>query len=468
MKIRTHTQPEGSALVVTLLTALVIGITLASYLTLVSNQNVSTMRSLAWNSTVPVLESGVEEALTHIHDRLYNHVGTDITDLSGNGWTQGVDGWYHKTRSIGNANNYEVAIQPVNPPVIVSVGYVPAPLTPSAQLGMILGGLLPPLPVLNPPSSPTGDANTRSISYVSRRIRVNTKGLPRYDKAMAADGQIDLKGNNVQTDSFQSCDPAYSTNGKYDPAKARDNGDIATNAGLVSSVTVGNADIKGHVSTGPGGSVSIGSQGSVGSKAWVESGKSGIEPGFVSDDMNIDFPSVPVPFTAGYTTPIGGLVNGVLYDYVLTSGNYKLGSLSGKVLVTGQANLLVTDSVSFTGQGKIEIAPGATLKLFVSAPSANIGGNGVVNNGGNALNFQYYGLPSNTSLSMSGNAAFTGVIYAPQAALSLGGGGNNNYDFVGGSVTKTAKLNGHFNFHYDECLKQGPAREYVITAWNEI
>jgi hypothetical protein len=124
--------------------------------------------------------------------------------------------------------------------------------------------------------------------------------------------------------------------------------------------------------------------------------------------------------------------------------------------------------VSFTGQGKIEIAPGATLKLFVSAPSANIGGNGVVNNGGNALNFQYYGLPSNTSLSMSGNAAFTGVIYAPQAALSLGGGGNNNYDFVGGSVTKTAKLNGHFNFHYDECLKQGPAREYVITAWNEI
>src|SRR3989442_9310121 len=85
MKIRTNTQAQGSALVVTLLTALVIGITLASYLTLVSSQNVSTMRSLAWNATVPVLEAGVEEALAHIHDHLNRTVGTDISNLSGNG-----------------------------------------------------------------------------------------------------------------------------------------------------------------------------------------------------------------------------------------------------------------------------------------------------------------------------------------------------------------------------------------------
>jgi hypothetical protein len=452
--------------VVTLLTAMIIGITLASYLTLVSSQNVSTMRSLAWNSTVPVLEAGVEEALTQIHDRLYNHVGADITDLSGNGWTLGADGWYHKARSIGNANSYEVAIQPVNPPVIVSVGYVPAPLTPSSQLGMILGGLLPPLPILNP--APTQSGNTRSISYISRKILVNTRGLPRFDKAMAADGAIDLKGNNVQTDSFASCNPAYSTNGRYDPAKARDNGDIATNAGLVNSISAGNADIKGHVSTGPGGTVAIGSNGSVGSKAWVEAGNNGIEPGYTADDMNIEFPDVPVPFTAGYTSPIGGTVGGIGYNYILGSGNYKLSSFSGKVLVTGQANLLVTDSVSFTGNDQIEIAPGATLKLFVSAPSASLGGNGVINNGGNALNFQYYGLPSNTSLTYTGNGTFTGVVYAPEAAFNLGGGGNNTYDFVGGSVTASVSINGHYNFHYDECLKNGPARDYVITAWNEI
>jgi hypothetical protein len=448
MKIRTHTQPEGSALVVTLLTALVIGITLASYLTLVSNQNTAVMRSLAWNSTVPVLESGVEEALTQIH---YN----GITNLSANGWSYALGGVYRKERSLGEGRWYTVVIQPTDPPVIEAIGYVPVPLTPSSQLGMILGGLISP---------------SQSSIYVNRQVRVNTRGLPRWDKAMAADGQIDLQGNNIQTDSFDSCNPAYSTNGRYDPAKARDNGDVATNSGLVNTVNVGNADIKGHVSTGPGGSVSIGPQGTVGSKAWVEGGNRGIQTGYVSDDMNVEFPPVDVPYTAGYLTPTGATVNGVNYNYVM-GGNgtkYKLSGFSGKVLVTGNVSLYVTSSFSFTGQDYIEIAPGASLKVYVGAATASLGGNGVVNNTGNAINFQYYGLPSNTSLSMNGNAAFTGVIYAPQAALSLGGGGNNTYDFVGACVTATAGMNGHFNFHFDECLRKGPVIQYVVTAWNEI
>jgi len=449
MKIRTQTQAQGgSALIVTLLTAVVIGITLASYLTLVSSQNVSTMRSLAWNSTVPVLEAGVEEALTQIHY-------TGITNLSANGWTYTVGGLYQKQRSLVGGSSYTVVIQPVDPPVIESVGYVPVPLTPSSQLGMILGGLISP---------------GQSSIYVNRQVRVNTKGLPRWDKAMAADGQIDQVGNNIQTDSFLSCDPAYSTNGRYDPAKARDNGDIATNSGLVNSVNVGNADVKGHVSTGPGGSVNIGPQGAVGSKSWVESGNKGVQTGYVSDDMNVEFPDVEIPFTSGYLTPGGGTVDGVNYNYIM-GGNgtkYKLGSFSGKVLVTGNVSLYVTSSFNFTGQDAITIAPGASLKVYVGATTASLGGNGVINNTGNALNFQYYGLPSNTSLSLSGNAAFTGAIYAPDAAFTLGGGGNNTYDFVGGSVTKTVTMNGHFNFHFDECLRRGPVLQYVVTAWNEI
>src|SRR6267378_419696 len=101
MKIRTNTQAQGSALVVTLLTALVIGITLASYLTLVSSQNISTMRSLAWNATIPVLEAGVEEALTQLHY-------TGVTNLSANGWTYATGGVYRKERSLGNGIRYEV------------------------------------------------------------------------------------------------------------------------------------------------------------------------------------------------------------------------------------------------------------------------------------------------------------------------------------------------------------------------
>ena len=96
MTIRTNqTNSPGSVLLLTLLTAWVIGIALVSYLTLVANQNRSTYHSLSWNSCVPVMEAGVEEALTQVY---YN----DITQLGNNQWTYS-DGLYHKTITGGSS-----------------------------------------------------------------------------------------------------------------------------------------------------------------------------------------------------------------------------------------------------------------------------------------------------------------------------------------------------------------------------
>src|SRR5881409_3690931 len=111
---------RGSILLITLLTAWVIGIALASYLTLVANQNRSTYHSLSWNSCIPVMEAGVEEALTQVY---YN----DITQLGNNQWTYS-DGLYHKTNYLGDdGSEYHVTIQPIDPPLIVSSGFYPAP-----------------------------------------------------------------------------------------------------------------------------------------------------------------------------------------------------------------------------------------------------------------------------------------------------------------------------------------------------
>jgi hypothetical protein len=153
----------------------------------------------------------------------------------------------------------------------------------------------------------------------------------------------------------------------------------------------------------------------------------------------------------------------------LGDGNYQLGSLSGSVLVTGHATLLVTDSLNISGQGGIFINSGASLSLYVSAPTATIGGNGVVNNNSSATSFYYFGMPTNTKISLGGNSQFTGGIYAPDADLTLGGGGNDVNDFVGSAVTRSMTLNGHYNMHYDESLEQnGPVRIYVVTSWNEL
>src|SRR5213592_3469654 len=116
MKIGLQTRAQGSVLLVTLLTSVILGIGLASYLMLVSNQNYSTMRSLAWNSATPLAEAGIEEALTHLNDDTSLTVN-DWTTLQINGQTV-----YRKRRNLGDVGSfYSVTISNASTsPVIFS------------------------------------------------------------------------------------------------------------------------------------------------------------------------------------------------------------------------------------------------------------------------------------------------------------------------------------------------------------
>jgi len=542
----SRTALSGSVLAYTLVATGIISFALISYLTLVREDNRSTQRSQCWNECVAVMEAGVEEALTHINS-------SGFSNLVSNGWSLS-GGQYTLQRSI--QSNYFIAnISASIPPIITATGYVNIPLY--------------------------------ADKYLARTVQCNTRKQGIFSKAILAKESIDLKGNNVNTDSFISTDPAYSTNGRYDPAKKRANGDVATDSGLDNMLNVGNANIAGHISTGPGGDATVGANGTVGDLTWVN-GNKGVQSGYSADDMNVSFPDVKAPFDGGAFTPSGGYVtnttttvttnnstattitypsgnsgavttNGLssstnyptgspgpvittvltntvstnsltypgagnysggvttnvvtsgpqsgrgtwyvynmitgttttysyptfsatyaayttnaagtatYYDIILGDGNYQLGTLSGSVLVTGSATLLVTDSINISGQGGIYINSGASLSLYVSAPTASIGGNGVVNANSSATSFYYFGMPTNTKISLGGNSQFTGGIYAPNADLTMGGGGNDVSDFVGSIVTRSMTLNGHYNIHYDESLEQaGPVRIYVVTSWNEL
>ena len=147
-------------------------------------------------------------------------------------------------------------------------------------------------------------------------------------------------------------------------------------------------------------------------------------------------------------------------------------NLSGKkaIIVTStNAELYVTGNVSLSGQSYIYIAPGASLKLYVGGASTTLSGQGIANSTGQAKNFFYYGLPTNKTFNLSGNAAFIGVIYAPSAVFNMSGGGTDPTDFVGASITGTVSMSGHYKFHYDESLATyGPSKGYVVTSWNEM
>ena len=447
MKITINSRGDtGGALWIALITCSVIGVVLTSYLSLIRAQNITTMRAHAWNDAMPVAEAGIEEAMTHINTN-------GSTNWAANGWTL-ANRVYTKSRDFTNYT-WTTTISATNPPTIISTGRVA-----TVVRGMFLA------------AANIGSVNTTNSTFRVVQVKTTRDGL--FTKAMVAKNTINLNGNNIKTDSFDSTNPLYSTNGLYDPNvnKLKDNGDIATNSGIVNSIQVGNANIWGHASTGPGGSLSIGANGAVGDKAWNTGGNKGLKSGWFKDDMNVSFPDIAQPFNSGFT-PASGTVNGTSYTYVLTSGNYLMSSLSmsgpNKMYISGNAVLVVTGSLSMAGQSSITIATNASLKIYMKGASASLGGNGILNPSGKADKFAFLGLPTNTSLSLSGNGGFTGVIYAPNADFSLNGGGNNNIDFIGASVTKTVTMNGHFNFHYDESLANGQwGRGYIVTGWDEI
>jgi hypothetical protein len=217
----------------------------------------------------------------------------------------------------------------------------------------------------------------------------------------------------------------------------------------------------------------------VGDLAWVDAETEGVQPGHYKNDFNLDFPPVLPPFETAIP-PMGGTITGTNssgivsstnYTWVLGNGNYMSSgeakfNTGDTILVNGNATLYVTGDFLMGGGSSIVIAPGANLQLYVGGKDTTIG---TLNNAGNCANFTYFGLPENTSISLAGNDIFLGSIYAPDADLSLSGGGNNLLDFQGACAVKTIGMNGHFNFHFDENLrKTGPVRGYQIASWKEI
>ena len=91
-----------------------------------------------------------------------------------------------------------------------------------------------------------------------------------------------------------------------------------------------------------------------------------------------------------------------------------------------------------------------------------------MNNNESALSLQYWGLPSNTSVTLAGNGEFTGTMYAPNATLYGRGGGSDVMDHSGAAVMNAVSFNGHYSFHYDELLgDQDDHVKFHLASWNE-
>lgn len=430
MKIRVHKRhPDslGSILLGALVIGGLLGVSLAGYLKLVSFENRLSSRSQLWNMAMPVAESGIDEALAHLNS---------TNNLYSNNWSiDDSTGCYVKTNWLTTNSFYFVTISnALNLPVIRSEGYV---------------------------------RDSISSNWIVRRVMVIVRRGSPFFRAMLSVNDIRANGNRLTVDSFDSTDPMYSLNGAYTSARRKDNGDIGS---IFGNIDIGNADIYGRAGVGPNGKIYVGAQGSIGSNAWHAAGYKGIQPGMASYDLTAVIQDTYPPYSTGLA-PTSGQVNGVNYEYLLGSGNYYLSSLqlSGqqKVLVTGQATLFVNGPIKFSGQSTLIIATNASLKLYVNG-TADLTGQGVLNANNSSTNFFLIGLPGCTSIDLRGNSTMRGIVYAPYANFSLRGGGNNDEDFVGAVVCKSVNMRGHFNFHYDEAIRNLQWNSTCqVVSWTE-
>jgi hypothetical protein len=449
MKVHPHKSKlhQGSTLVITLTICTILALLVISYLGLIRTQYLSVARAQYWNNALAVAEAGVEEGMAHLNSIL------TTTNLATNTWVSLGSGTVGKTNFLGTSYSAVTIQTPpavTNPyPVITATAYVPGPI----------GG-----PVL-----------TRKVKLTTRPKTVGVGG------GIIVKGTVNSGGSKTVIDSFDSSNTNYSTGGLYDPAKATADANITSISSASNAVNIGEMAVYGSVHTVYGVQPIVDTSkqgtGTVGDAAWVNGGNLGIESGHAAQDAAYTFTDVTLP-SLTWTTPtqLKGQsalkTNGVTFAYVLdNSSNWQLSDLSSAVYVKSPNVILYVTSTLSLGTGtEIYITPGASLTMYVAAPSASIGGQGVVNSTGLAKNFTYYGLPTNTSLGVQANASMVAQIYAPEADITYGGGGSSPYDFSGQIVGKSFNLNGHYSFHYDESLgSSGSAiTGYVATSWIEL
>ena len=421
---------RGHILLTALVMAATVAIGVASFAILVTSQNKSITRSLVWNQSIPIAESGVEEALTQL---FYKSTNTP----PGNGWTV-TNGTFFKQRSIGN-NYYTVSITPSNKPVITAVGYTLQPLS--------------------------------RTNYLARTIQVKTAKAPAPRGGVVARGAVSVAGGSW-IDSFDSADPNYSTNGQYIASKRKDNGQVISNSGILGAISLGGGGnaggIYGYVVTGPLGTVVTSGNESVGDLAYVSGGSLGVEAGHSANNANVDFPAVTPPSSAGAYTPGPGSYGGTNYACLMQNATYYTSSPislanSDTVCIVGDVTLYINNSLSATAQSSVYLAPGATLKLYISG-SFSIAGKGIVNTSQDASRLTVYGANTNVQTwSYTGQSAFYGTVYAPNVNFTFAGGAGAVGSFTGNTVS----ISGNASIHYDENLAKA-TKGYIVTSWNEL
>jgi hypothetical protein len=412
---------QGSVLLIMMIFAVFCGITLASYYMLAGQEHQEAIRSQRWNASLAAAEAGVDEALAQMN--------ASPGDFSANGWGSSGNNYGPVTRLLAGGS-YTVTISNDAFHTIYSKGYASVPDT---------------------------------SQQVSRTVKVATTSqqMSPFTVVLGATNNINMNGNKIITDSYNSQTNTLSTNGQYDGNKTSTNGSIASVGGIVN---IGQQTIDGNLYLGP--------------TATYASSDSQIL-GTIYTDYNVQFPPAQLPTTDNNGNSISWIYQPPTSSHDFTvSGYYGINdskniTVEPGVTVTLQVTAQSFSPTSITLKGGITNSGSIVMYDNPSSPGGSVylGGNssgGAIGN--RPVNFILFGMNNLNTITFSGNTDFSGAIYAPAVTLTLNGGGNA-INVSGSLIVGQATDNGHYYLHYDESLANwvgGANRGYIPISWQEL
>lgn len=232
-------------------------------------------------------------------------------------------------------------------------------------------------------------------------------------------GGVRVPGN-VYIDSYDS------TVGNYSPGTANEDGDVCSNGDIK---VAGSADIHGDVMPGPGAELIVNGSATI-------SGHNCAHAGITA----VDFP--PVDLTDVQVNNDNALIG--LTDL----GNDPFSSplhisISGGDGLTLAPGTYYLESIKLTSGSTLTVTGPTTIYLGDDFEAA---GTSVINTTQNPADFTI--LSAGSEVTLSGQAAFYGFVYAPNARVTLTGTADYFGEMIGGRL----KITGNFQFHLDESL----------------
>ncbi|MHB2016158.1 MAG: DUF7305 domain-containing protein [Candidatus Xenobia bacterium] len=267
-------------------------------------------------------------------------------------------------------------------------------------------------------------SGTDASGRVTRQLGVMAQEIEAFKFGLFTKGTITMSGANATIDGFNSAlgtpgEAASQIYGTPAPSTFVNQVAVATDQDAAGAISGGN--VLGSVLVGPGATPT----------------------GTAVSGTNVSGSTTQLP------RPIS--VNQVSLPSPTPADSGTLSSAT--TLTSGGSPYYFSGGISLNSQTvAVNASSGNPVIVYVNGPISVSGNPGSgINTAGIPPNLIIFGLSGCTSITVSGNAAIVGAIFAPGAAVTDNGGGNSGGIF-GAVVSSSFQNNGHDNLHVDVSL----------------